>query len=496
MTVAVTWALWGSSPVPIYHDEDSYLLQADIFARGRWSVPTPPLPEFFEQPHVLSSPAVASKYPPGHALMLTPGALLDWHPLMPLLLTGLSAALLFAVAARLSGGFGAFFAWAFWLSTPMVLRYQPSFFSQITTTSLVLLAWWALLRWREHPRRRWMLVLAFAIAWGGITRPLSMLAFAIPLGALVLHSLARRRAWRELVPGVALGLGVFLIVPLWTRNTTGSWFETPVALYRSQYLPFDKLGFTADTTRPERALTPVVREVYEEFLALRRAQSLDAVPATVRARLRALNSQVFRGHRWWTIPFAILGVLFGGPLVQCAAAGALLLFLAHLPYAHDATWTLYYLEAIPAIAIAAATGLWLVLTWLTAHGRSTALGGTQSWRAAVASVLVTTLLLTNAPATFRYWRQRHVDTGSLARPFRAATRTLPAVPAIVFVRFAPTRSHYVNLVGHRADLRRAPVWVVHDLGPRNVELRRLAPGRATYLFDEYDLRLTRLPDHP
>src|SRR5688500_5568786 len=84
VSVAAIWGLWGSPrPVPVYHDEDSYLLQADIFARGRWTVPTPPLPEFFEQPHVLSVPAVASKYPPGHALLLAPAALAGWHALTP-----------------------------------------------------------------------------------------------------------------------------------------------------------------------------------------------------------------------------------------------------------------------------------------------------------------------------------------------------------------------------------------------------------------------------
>src|SRR5882672_7719416 len=34
-------------------DEFAYLLQADTFARGRLSLPTPAQPEFFETPHVL-----------------------------------------------------------------------------------------------------------------------------------------------------------------------------------------------------------------------------------------------------------------------------------------------------------------------------------------------------------------------------------------------------------------------------------------------------------
>ena len=35
-----------------------------------------------------------------------------------------------------------------------------------------------------------------------------------------------------------------------------------------------------------------------------------------------------------------------------------------------------------------------------------------------------------------------------------------------------------------ADLAKAPVWVVHDLGERNAELLRRAPGRTAQYFDE------------
>src|SRR6185295_4718434 len=65
LTAVIVWWVWGeTSPRPTVHDEASYVLQADIFARFRWTAPTPPIPEFFEQPHVLIVPAVASKYPP------------------------------------------------------------------------------------------------------------------------------------------------------------------------------------------------------------------------------------------------------------------------------------------------------------------------------------------------------------------------------------------------------------------------------------------------
>src|SRR5689334_10665274 len=77
--VGLLWAVlpfvvWrAATPMPLDHDEASYLLQAQIFAMGRWASPAPPMPAFFGQAHVLTTPVLASKYFPGHALLLTLG---------------------------------------------------------------------------------------------------------------------------------------------------------------------------------------------------------------------------------------------------------------------------------------------------------------------------------------------------------------------------------------------------------------------------------------
>lgn len=495
VTIGVVWRIWGEiEPIPIYHDEASYLLQAEIFAQGRWTLPTPALPEFFEQPHVLSVPAVASKYPPGHALLLAIGAFVGWVALVPLLLAAATAALLFALVARMTNAWVALLAWTIWLTTPLMLRFQPGYFSQATTTTLVLWSWWALLEWRDSRRRRWLLLLALAIAWGGITRPLSMLAFAIPVGIVVIRDIVPRRAWRDLLTAFAIGLTVFAIVPVWSKNTTGSWTETPIGLYRRQYLPFDKLGFTVDTTRPERALTPVVKELYDDFREQRERQTFERLPRTGWRRLEALSVDLWWGTEYVLLPFAVLGLFFIAAPVWVAVAGALTLFLAHLPYAHDTSWTLYYLEAVPVVAMLSAVGLWGSGAWVAALGRRTASSAVPAKRRAVVlAVLVNVILVAQAPAGFAFWRHRHAGTASFIRPFTSAMRSLPSQPAIVFVRFSASRAHFVNVVVNDADLARAPVWLVHDLGPRNAELLRLVPERTAYLFDEAAMQLRRYP---
>ena len=90
VTFVIVRIVWGSFHEPgVVHDERAYLLQAEIFARGHWTAPSPPLAAFFEQMHVFIEPAVFAKYPPAHALTLVPGIWLGLPGLMPALMTGI-----------------------------------------------------------------------------------------------------------------------------------------------------------------------------------------------------------------------------------------------------------------------------------------------------------------------------------------------------------------------------------------------------------------------
>ena len=472
---ALIWWVWGQvHPLPIIHDEASYLLQADIFAEGRWTVPSPPIPEFFEQPHVQVLPAVASKYPPGHALLLAPGALVGFRALVPLLLTGVTAALLFALATRVAGPWVALVAWPTWLFAPAVLRFQPSYLSELTTTPLVLSAWWALLSWRETRRPGWLLALALCIGWGAITRPLTMLAFALPIGIVVIADVARAHRWRDLGLAVALGVAVLSILPLWNARTTGSWRVTPIGKYRLDYLPFDKIGFTTDTTSPRRraAMSKVLDETYAYFLDVHRQQTLDALPRTTAQRAMALGSGLFAGARLPLLLLALAGLFRMTAPMRFAAASALLLFVFYLPYAHWPPWTVYYLEAMPVAAMLVGLGAWHLARRL-GEPRATAAMVSAAGLISVAGCFAATNARAQRLESLVFNMQRQISS------------VLPRLPSpgILFVRYSPRLPSNPAIVRNSANLEAEPIWIVHDLGPRNDALTRLAPQRATHSLD-------------
>lgn len=103
--VAAAFTIWvwgGLRAPPVVDDEAAYVLQAELFARGRWSLPSPPVAAAFTQPAVLVTPVMTPKMAPGHALLLVPGIWIGLPGLVPVLLTALSAALIAVLARRVA----------------------------------------------------------------------------------------------------------------------------------------------------------------------------------------------------------------------------------------------------------------------------------------------------------------------------------------------------------------------------------------------------------
>ena len=490
VTIIVVRFVWRSFGEPgVIHDERAYLLQAEIFARGRWTASPPPIAAFFEQMHVFVEPAVFAKYPPAHAMMLVPGIWLGMPGLMPALLAGIAGALTFWLARRLSNAWTALLTWMLWTTAPLTLVWATSYLSESTTTVMWLAAAAATVLWLESGKQIHLLGVAAALAWGFEARPLTMVALAAPLGFVILRKLIEigtfRRAAVPLLAGIAL-LGVGLV---WNQQTLGDWRTDPYSLYSRTYFPFDKPGFGIDPTPPLRPLPPELlpmdawsREVHEVY-------GPSAVPVAFAERVLALLAMYSFGWR-----FAI-GALLVGSLIRArgparfALVASVSLFIAYLAFAHPPGWVVYYLELLPALHFLAAIGLMRLL----GQSSESALDATVDLSAAVArsSALAAALLLPLCLTDL--WRVRAaIDVRNAFH--RRAEEVIRAAPSnsIVFVRYAPSDNPHLAVTRNEADLASARAWVVYDRGADDKRLLALAPDRKPYVLEPSTFRLTPL----
>jgi len=499
LTVLIVGFVWGSlNPVPLIHDEASYLLQARIFASGHWTAPGRPLPQFFEQFHVLVTPVLASKYPPGHALALVPGIWLGFPALMPLMLGGMTGALIYFLARRLAGASVALLTWFLWVSAPGTLLFHASYFSEITTGTLWLAAWWALLAWRRSARRGWLFMVAACVSWGAITRPLTMLAFAVPVGLVVLYFTCKRRTWKDLLLASILGCAILLLLPIQSVLTTGQWRTSPYQLYTRLYFPYDKPGFHVDQNRPTRSLPSDMFQLSRLFLKVRMEHKVENLPGILFDRMREIDRDLWSGWRSPLRYSALLGVFLVTPEGAFALVTSLLLVLSYLVYAHQSAWTLYYLEAEPVLSFVAALGLVSLIGMMAGILRAAGIRSRRGFALSV-GLLYYLMVVWAVPRSIINVMQASELEQRLsveARLFRAAIARLPTERSIVFVRYGPRHDMHRSLIWNEPDLDHAPVWVVYDRGSENGELMKLAPQRSAYLYEESKHKLTPLARPP
>jgi hypothetical protein len=477
--VAQAWGSWNAPPV--YHDEMAYVLQANIFAGLRWSAPAPPVPEAFEQVHVLVEPRYASKYFPGHSLVLAPFALIGVPGLAVIVLSGLTGVLLLLVGRHIAGPSVALLAWALWMSSPQHLTWRAAYFSETTSSCCVLLAAFGVLQWRKTNATRWLLVVAGALGWCAITRPLTAAIVAIPAGAAVLWLCRSRRSFAGLGRAFALGSAIVALLPLWAWRTTGNPLRTPYAEWTAQYLPFDVMGFAAAAPEPRRPLPADLRTVYDQFRAQRLAYTSDRYWPTVRERGTSL-ARVSMARRFAVfLPLALLGLAAGGAFVWAAALACVLHLLAHGFYYHDVSWTVYYMEYFPLVPLLVAIGTgWLFVKCARAGGpRNGHAGGWDPFATfALAGTLAVWADAVVPQRSENIWMRRAVE-------FRDRVSRLDGTGKIVFVRSAPRANPHFVLGANQYPPDQSTTWIVHDHGAeRNALLQRAAPSRTAWLYDE------------
>jgi hypothetical protein len=483
LTGLATVYVWGSlDRTPVVHDESAYLLQAQIFSRFRFTVPTPPLPQFFEQLYVNLRPAIFSKYPPGTSLLLAPGVMVGMPGLPVVVLNALSGALVFVLARRHAGIVVALLTWVLWSSSFPVQYFHAMYLSEVPTSLAWLAAWWGVSRWATSGRARDLAITALALAICGITRPLTAVALMLSVGAVLLIVARRRRGTpmlsrREIGTLATAAIAAVAVIGVWSWRSTGSPFVTPLSLYTKHYVPFDRLGFgVRDGDAPAASLPWDQRVTDGAFYEEHRKHTPGSLPVTAVSRARMIGRDMWYDWRGGLAVVALFG-LVGAPPVLWVGLGALAVqLLLYLFYAHPARWSLYYIEGLPVLAFVTALGVLRVLE----------LGARRTSSSRARLAVLVTLLVAMAYPTVVTLRQVRAQIVTDHAYYEAFVASLPPEPdsAIVFVRYAPSHNDGLSVVRNVPDIRSERIWTVYDRGAENAQLLRLAPARRPYLFDE------------
>jgi hypothetical protein len=421
--------------------------------------------------------------------------------LVPLLLTGAAATLLFSLSRTLANGGVALITWFLWTTSMSNLSFQASYLSETTTAALWLLGWWSLLHWKRQGQSWALLLVAACTGWIAITRPLSGLAFGLPLVVVVVRTGLARRCVRQLVLASLLGLAILAVIPVWSRCTTGDWWKTPYMLHTQTYFPFVHLGFGE---KPAVVARDLPRDMKNMELEVRRVQAVhqpDRLPSILRDRLTQIAGNMWgswRGSAWrgWRIPLSLFA-LFGIALLPAeglfAFGTAALLVAVYLPYAHPALMTIYYYEIQSVIAFATALGVFWCAHFLMER-RPPQRNHLSDLPRKTSLLLVLLLLAAILPARADIQKvQEFVQRWSgYYRDLRQSFDSLPGSKIIVFIRYSPNHSPHIGLIRNKPDLDRARVWIVHDRGQENSRLLSVAPDRVAYLFDEASGRIVLL----
>ena len=492
---------------PAYHDEYSYLFQANTFLAGQTSFPSHPgAPEIFDQVHVLNEGKLASRYFPGTGLWLAP--FVAWgHPYWGYWLAGaITTFFIFWAGRELAGNGVGLLAGLIVALSPGMAIFSNLLLAHHPTLVGLSLFLWAFLRMQRTRSFRDALLAGLGLSFGMLCRPMTAAGFALPfgiwLGVEVLRACFLQKQKRRpsqstspvfpLVAGLAIPLGCgFIGLFFYNQSITGSGWKMPYQLYTDIYTPRHVYGFN-NVIRGEQKLGPKVLDNYDKW-----AENL-----TPSLAARNVKNRILASLQWTLgiIPLGLAGLIF---LITewrqwsrwwLIFASIISLHVAHIPYWYDGIMHWHYVfETGPlwALIFARVTQtlfriwhtidrplmcwLWTCLTLVSVLTNLTAIP--PFWSVSKLEIVVNNV----AFSKFKHFQ------------FQQMIHKHPQIkqPALVLVKHDPSDRH-IDYIINAPQLDQA-VLTGRDrpeLYPP-AELQRLFPDRKLYLFDVGQSRLSR-----
>ena len=344
MEVTGTGKQFGSLP-PAYHDEYSYLVQAETIRAGRTKFPARKPNGVFDQTHVLNDDGIfASRYFPATGLWMAPFVASGNPWLGHQLANGLIAGLFCFVACRVSGVLSGVITGALIALAPGMAIFSNLLLAHHPTLVGLGLFTVGFFESRHSRPLVWGSLAGVGLSFAMLARPMSAAGFALPFGLWALARLLVDKENREQHLRRAIGLGVpilcgFAALAGYNRSVTGDYLTTPYSVYTNLYTPNHVYGFN-NVTRGNRIEAPKRIAKYDGW-----AENLTPAVAARNAVNRLTGS--FR----WTlglIPNAMLAVfcLMLWPRLRFEArlvmASIISLHVVHVPYWFDGIMHYHY----------------------------------------------------------------------------------------------------------------------------------------------------------
>ncbi len=467
-------------PVPKVHDEFSYLLAADTFAKGRVTNPSHPLWEHFESFHVIQQPSYASKYQPGQGLVLALGQTVGGHPIVGAWIASAIAAA--AMCWMLQGWVPP--RWALLggllvaLHGIMQVRWSLSYWGGSLPLAGGALMFGALPRIQRKPSASTALLMASGAVLLAATRPFEGFVVGLTVAAALLVWMFGHRSvsWgtvlcKVVIPSATvLGLGIAAL-GYYNLRVTGDPLRMPYQVHENQYGYSPLFLWQSPEKQPE--YRHEVMQAFQTGWAIedyQEQQSLDGFLAAKTAGLKSLIGFFCVGTVW--VPLLMLKLLLANQQLRFVWIALAVSLLAQMSvpwlYPH------YFAPAVPLVFLLIVMGM-RYLAVLPRRG--------HAWtRLVVPAVLVIHV------AALPFLLVQYVNLQPEGWEWNRAriAEQLDHMPGkhLVLVSYGPEHNGHAEWVYNRANIDTAKVVWARPMGPeKDAKLLDYFQDRSVWLVN-------------
>lgn len=481
LPVVVRLALLPAVPIPqpVIPDEFGYLLLADTFASGRITNPTHPMWRHFETLYVFHQPTYTSIYPAAPGLFMAVPLALGARPWFGVCISvGLMcAALCWMLQAWMPPRWALFGALIVAVRLSIATYWMNSYWGGAVAALGGALLLGALPRLLRQGRVRDACLAGLGVALLSQSRPFEGALLCLPVGAVLLFQLARRRPRN--VPVLAtlafaaalIGAGTFY----YNYRVTGSPWLLPYQWNQKLYgMPQRLRGFPPILTAPRASVQKDISDNFHWQLGLFQAQS------TWKGFVAALPRKLSLFWRFYFEPLLTLPLLFLPLLFRRTDTRFLILTAVFVLVSEFVLYTFFFEHYAAPLC-----GLFLVLIVQGARRmrmvrwRGRRVGASMFRWFVISGAASCSLLIMGAALAPDSVADVDTPRGQIEQSLEQR-----GGKHLVLVRYTKVHDYHAPWIYNAADIDRSPVVWAREMGPVcDAELLRYYSDRDVWLVN-------------